>query len=87
MELADEKTIVAALNVYAGLKRRLEKYRLTHPEVFCKNSRDAYYRLKEDPERYAAYLKQRSDYQKRKRREKKEKEMKALEESTESPEN
>ena len=84
METADDKTVRAALNVYAGLKRRLERYRKSHLDVHNACSIRTYYKLKEDPERYAAYLEKRRNYQKQ-RREKKKAEAEAAAETPASP--
>lgn len=63
MEAADESTIRAALNVYNGVKRRYDKYRRAHLDVHNACSSRTYYKMKEDPERYAAYLEKRRIYQ------------------------
>ena len=69
--IPDENTIRTALNVYSALRRAQKKYRSSHSKENNQLSRQCYYRMKEDPERYAAYLEQRRNYQKQRREKKK----------------
>lgn len=88
MEEVNESTIKAALNVYAALKRGQKKYRQAHMKEHCELNRRAYYRLKEDPERYAAYLEGRKLYQReRNARKKAEAEAQSQQTIPDTPEN
>lgn len=56
MENLSEQQIQAALNFYERHKEAHKRYRDTHKEKMCELSRNYYYRMKEDPEKYQKYL-------------------------------
>jgi hypothetical protein len=67
IETATDSTIIAALNVYACQKEACRRYQKAHPDKCCARSKNFYYRIKENPDRYAAYLETRRLYQQKQR--------------------
>lgn len=56
MEILSEQTIQSALNLYEKHKEAGKRYRQTHKEKMAELSKNYYYRMKEDPEKYKKYL-------------------------------
>lgn len=80
-----ETLLDSAINTYISLRIAKEKYRKNHLDKFSEISRNHYYRMKQDPEKYAQWKEKCRIYQKKRRDEKKA--SKNLGESTESPKN
>ena len=56
MENPTDAIIQTALRMYENQKKASRNYRQTHKEKVNQNSKNYYYRLREDPEKYKAYL-------------------------------